>query len=854
MNSLRFARWYQFEVCFVFGPTDASCKLRRAHFSPLPMIGQARDRRDVMQLHAMFKLCFAAALVSLAVFVASGQGSAAQDAVAPPANALPPNPPAPNPPPPNTLPDALPAGGTDPEGVETLTRGPVHEAFAAPTASDPKPGAVVPKKPPADIDEEPPELRPEGAIWINGYWEWDAETEDFLWISGLWRVPPPEMRWVPPYWTEADGGWQRVPGFWTSTAATELEYRPTPPDSLEVGPTSPAPAENYFYIPGSWTYYDTGYRWRGGYWCPYREDWVWCPARWIWTPAGCIYQAGYWDYRPYERAQLYAPVRFTSPIYLTSGYRYRPWCVLDSSRFFVHLWIGPRSNCYYFGNYYGSYGSRFGYTPWCDWSYRNRRCYDPLWSWSHTHYRRQGVDYIGRCRGWHQHYDKHEHDRPARTWNDQVRQIADHKLDPRKSQRVLAADLKDVAKRDDLPLKLTRLSDNDRQSVRQVSDDLRKLNVERHKVEREALVARGRTDTDRDASRGKAGADKPGESKPNSAKVTARLDEVAKELDRGKGDAKRTARMALPEQSEAVRAVTRAARSPRETRGGSDNNAATTAAAKGKSRGNNDNSPRPRIDSDRGATVGNDTPSVNRDAGGDRGSTRSKAAASLSKSKGPDLNPPKIDLPATDRPATERPAARADAGRGRDSDRPNPAARAKTAVENAPRSSTPPRIEARSTPKIEGPKIEGPKTISPRSEAPRIETRGRGSDNRDSGPANRSSQPRVTAPPASGPRLEAPRPSAPRVEPRSAPRIESTPRPAPRSTPRIEAPRSSPRIEAPRASSPARSMQRAPSVRSAPSGNSGRAMSRPSGSSNRGGGASSARSSGGNRSRGRDRD
>ncbi|NJM90129.1 MAG: hypothetical protein HC847_26315, partial [Hydrococcus sp. RU_2_2] len=81
-------------------------------------------------------------------------------------------------------------------------------------------------------------------------------------------------------------------------------------------------------------------------------------------------------------------------VYLTPGYRYRPWCVVDSSRFFVHLWIGPRANCYYFGNYYGGF-NRWGFSPWCDWNYRNRRCYDPIWSWCHTHYRRQGVDYIG---------------------------------------------------------------------------------------------------------------------------------------------------------------------------------------------------------------------------------------------------------------------------------------------------------------------------------------------------------------------------------------------------------------------------------------------------------------------------
>ena len=122
-----------------------------------------------MQLHTWFKHCRAAALVSLAVFIASGQLSPAQDPLVPP------------------------PAGADPEGVETLTRGPVHEAFAAPTANDPKPGAVVAKKPPVEIDEVQPDFRPEGAIWINGYWEWDAEIEDFIWISGLWRVPPPEV-------------------------------------------------------------------------------------------------------------------------------------------------------------------------------------------------------------------------------------------------------------------------------------------------------------------------------------------------------------------------------------------------------------------------------------------------------------------------------------------------------------------------------------------------------------------------------------------------------------------------------------------------------------------------------------
>src|SRR5262245_45164764 len=41
----------------------------------------------------------------------------------------------------------------DVEGIETLTHGPIHEAFAAPTGVDPVPGPIVPKQPPANIDE-----------------------------------------------------------------------------------------------------------------------------------------------------------------------------------------------------------------------------------------------------------------------------------------------------------------------------------------------------------------------------------------------------------------------------------------------------------------------------------------------------------------------------------------------------------------------------------------------------------------------------------------------------------------------------------------------------------------------------
>src|SRR5262249_3588812 len=119
-----------------------------------------------------------------------------------------------------------------PQGVEVLARGPVHEAFATPT-TDPAPTKTVLKAPPTALDALPPDEKPEGAIWIAGYWAWDDERSDFLWVSGTWRTPPPGERWVAGYWRADGQQWHWVPGFWT--AAQEqlvnqpVTYLPEPP-------------------------------------------------------------------------------------------------------------------------------------------------------------------------------------------------------------------------------------------------------------------------------------------------------------------------------------------------------------------------------------------------------------------------------------------------------------------------------------------------------------------------------------------------------------------------------------------------------------------------------------------------
>src|SRR5262249_61828053 len=78
-------------------------------------------------------------------------------------------------------------------GMEVQARGPVHEAFAKPFQKDAGPTPVVPKQPPRPVPEEPPDQKPAGnnVQWIPGYWAWDDDKKDYLWITGASREVPP---------------------------------------------------------------------------------------------------------------------------------------------------------------------------------------------------------------------------------------------------------------------------------------------------------------------------------------------------------------------------------------------------------------------------------------------------------------------------------------------------------------------------------------------------------------------------------------------------------------------------------------------------------------------------------------
>jgi hypothetical protein len=270
------------------------------------------------------------------------------------------------------------------QGVVVEPRGPIHEAFAQPTQRKPEPTPVVPKKPPPDVPEEPPDQKPNGSNvqWIPGYWAWDAAKNDYIWVSGVWRDMPPNRKWTPGHWTEASGGWQFVPGYWAGANQTGLSYLPQPPETIDVGPSSPAPNDDSFYVPGNWVYRNSAYVWRPGFWNAAYANWVWTPGCYHWTPAGYVYVNGYWDYPLESRGLLFAPVSFNFAWWSRPGWYYRPWFGIGLGGHYGSLYVNPYWGSYYYGNYGGGLYVGLGYHPWHWWG---AHYHDPLYGHYHWH-------------------------------------------------------------------------------------------------------------------------------------------------------------------------------------------------------------------------------------------------------------------------------------------------------------------------------------------------------------------------------------------------------------------------------------------------------------------------------------
>jgi hypothetical protein len=212
------------------------------------------------------------------------------------------------------------------------------------------------------VDEIPPAAKPDGGNvqWVSGYWHWDADRYDFIWVCGCYRDLPPERVWQPGRWRRGTEGWTYFPGYWRPTDLKSLPANlPEPPSPKADAATSPKDNPNAMWVPGVWQYGNGEFEWQPGYWPPSNGPLYWQQAQYVATETGFAFVPGHWDYPLEERGLLYSPVWFSPAQREKRGWAYRPESAIvfgsnsgwGKGGAFDSLLIGPNENSYVFGNH-----------------------------------------------------------------------------------------------------------------------------------------------------------------------------------------------------------------------------------------------------------------------------------------------------------------------------------------------------------------------------------------------------------------------------------------------------------------------------------------------------------------------
>lgn len=371
------------------------------------------------------------------------------------------------------------------EGMEVLTRGPVHEAFAAASMAGATAGAVITRAPYEPIAELPPDQRPEGdnVAWIPGYWGWDDDRNDYIWVSGVWRNIPPGRQWVPGYWAPVSNGVQWISGFWGEVAQSEVAYLPQPPETLDIGPSSPAPGPDNSWTQGSWIWQQSRYNWQPGYWVAQRPDWVWTPAHYIWTPRGHVYVPGYWDYDIVNRGVMFAPVYYSQPLYRRSGYYYSPSIAIDLGVVLTSFFVQPRSRHYYYGDYYDQRYEERGFYPWYS-RQSSRYGNDPLYAHYRSRQILQNSNWDAHIADQFRYRRDHVEARPPQTLALQVN-IYNQRTSGAPEGYVIGRNYSEMIQSRTQPLRFKSVSMDERRQMKTRGREVHKLQSERARIEAE---------------------------------------------------------------------------------------------------------------------------------------------------------------------------------------------------------------------------------------------------------------------------------------------------------------------------------------------------------------------------------
>jgi hypothetical protein len=220
--------------------------------------------------------------------------------------------------------------------------------------------------------------------------------------------------------------------------------------------------------------------WRPGFWAAVQPNWVWVPDHYVWAPRGYVFVNGYWDYAIGRRGVLFAPVYFNRGVYARPGFSYSPATVIDLSVFTRHLFLRPRYQHYYFGDYYAANYQNTGFLPWFSFQ-SSRYGYDPFYAHQRWQYR-QDPQWEQRVEADFQLRRDQEDARPPRTWAAQ-RDLSTRGVNLPERGFLIGEPLAQRATSKDNSRRFQSLDQEARQKLAQYRQEVEKTREERRQLE-----------------------------------------------------------------------------------------------------------------------------------------------------------------------------------------------------------------------------------------------------------------------------------------------------------------------------------------------------------------------------------
>jgi hypothetical protein len=246
------------------------------------------------------------------------------------------------------------------------------------------------------------------------------------------------------------------------------------------------------WLPGCWVWQNGRYAWRPGFWATAQPDWNWIPAHYVYAPRGYVFVDGYWDYSVARRGVLFAPVYFSAGVYGRPGFSYSPRTVIDPGVFANHLFLRPRYQHYYFGDYYAANYQDAGFYP--SYSYNSGRYgYDPIYAhqrWQH----RQDGQWDRRAAADFQNRRDNEDARPPRVWTNQGIVVGGGGV-ASAVLNIVGASLDQAAQNRDNAWRFQAVDQAERQRLARQSQEVQRFREERQRLENDtaADLAESRT-------------------------------------------------------------------------------------------------------------------------------------------------------------------------------------------------------------------------------------------------------------------------------------------------------------------------------------------------------------------------